>query len=122
VQVSDLDAIAQELDQRALQVASASAQLVRAAAEALWTSTAADAFRARVGRRDAECLRLAAELRGAARTVSHYSDDVSAEKARLRRLELEAEQLAVRLAVGVPVHAAGDVAKAAHTVASWARL
>ena len=114
VHVSDLDAIAQELDHRALQVASASAQLVRAAAEALWTSIAADAFRARVGRRDAECLRLAAELCAAARTVSHYSDDVLAEKARLRRLELDAEHLVV--------HTAGDVAKVARTVVSWARL
>ena len=51
VVLSNIDEIAFELDQRAVQVEMAGAQLVRAAAEAIWTSIAADAFRARVDHR-----------------------------------------------------------------------
>jgi uncharacterized protein YukE len=91
--VSDLDDIARELDQRALQVEAAGAQLMTAAANALWTSIAADAFRSRVDDRNRECARLADVLRTAGRTVRSFSDAVSAEKARLRRLELAAEHV-----------------------------
>jgi hypothetical protein len=93
VSVSDLDVIARELDQRATQVESAGAQLVRAAAEAIWTSIAADAFRAQVDRRDRECAQVAYSLRAAAHDVRRFAGDVAAERARLRRLELEAEHL-----------------------------
>jgi uncharacterized protein YukE len=91
--VSALDDIARELDQRALQVEAAGAQLVTAAANALWTSIAADAFRARVDHRNRECARLADVLRTVGRTVRSFSDAVAGEKARLRRLELAAEHV-----------------------------
>jgi len=93
--VSDLDDIARELDRRALQVEAAGAQLVTAAANALWTSIAADAFRARVDHRNHECARLADVLRTGGQTVRSFADAVAAEKARLRRLELAAEHFAV---------------------------
>lgn len=101
--VSDLDDIARELDQRALQVEAAGAQLVTAAANAIWTSIAADAFRARVDHRNRECARLADVLRTAGRAVRSFSDGVSAEKARLRRLELAAEHVAAVVIRLVPL-------------------
>jgi hypothetical protein len=73
VVVSNIDEIALELDQRAVQVEMAGAQLVRAAAEAIWTSTAADAFRARVDHRRRQFGAVADLLRGAAQTVFRYS-------------------------------------------------
>jgi hypothetical protein len=93
--MSDIDAIADELDQRARQVESVGAQLVRTAAEALWTSIAADAFRARVEKRHNECLSAAAMLRVAARSTRTFSDDVAAEQARLRRIAAMAEHAVV---------------------------
>jgi len=101
VVVSDIDEIALELSQRAVQVEMAGAQLVRAAADAIWTSIAADAFRARVDRRRRQCADVADLLRGAAQTVFRYADEVVAEKARLRRLELAAEHAVVRGAADV---------------------
>jgi hypothetical protein len=98
VSVSDLDVIARELDQRATQVESAGAQLVRAAAEAIWTSIAADAFRAQVDCRHRECAHVAESLRAAAHDVRRFAADVAAERARLRRLELGAEHLLARTA------------------------
>ena len=59
VAMADLEGVARELDQRAVQVELASGQLVRAAAQAIWTSIAADAFRARVDHRRRECAHLA---------------------------------------------------------------
>ena len=97
--MSDLDDIARELDQRALQVEAAGGHLVTAAANALWTSIAADAFRARVDHRTRECARLADVLRTAGRTVRSFSDAVVAERARLRRLELAAEHVVAVVAV-----------------------
>jgi hypothetical protein len=109
--VSDIEAIAHELSQRATQVEIAGGQLVQAAAEAIWTSMAADAFRAQVNGRQRECEHLAEMLRAAARDVLRFSDDVGAEKAKLRRLELAAEHAA---------HAAGaGVARAAGFVGRW---
>jgi hypothetical protein len=96
VSVSNIDEIGLELDQRAVQVEMAGAQLVRAAADAIWTSIAADAFRARVDHRRRQCGDIADLLRGAAQTVFRYSDEVEAEKARLRRLELAAEHAVSR--------------------------
>ncbi len=96
VAVSDIDEIGVELRQRAVQVELAGAQLVQAAAEAIWTSIAADAFRARVDRRRQQFGAVADLLRGASQTVVRYSDDVDAEKARLRRLEVAAEQAVIR--------------------------
>jgi hypothetical protein len=116
--VSDIAAIAHELSQRATQVEVAGGQLVQAAAEAIWTSTAADAFRAQVDGRRRECEHLADMLRAAARDVLRFSDDVGAEKARLRRLELAAEHAA--LAAEHAAHAAGaGVARAAGFVGRW---
>jgi uncharacterized protein YukE len=92
--VSDIEAIAHELGQRATQVEMAGGQLVQAAAEAVWTSIAADAFRAQVAGRRRECEHVADVLRAAARDVLRFADDVGAEKARLRRLELAAEYAA----------------------------
>ena len=101
VVVSNIDEIGAELSQRATQVELAGAQLVQAAAEAIWTSIAADAFRARVDRRRQQFGAVADLLRGAAQTVVRYSDEVAAEKARLRRLELAAEHAVIRGAVDV---------------------
>jgi hypothetical protein len=112
--VSDIDAIAQELGQRAVQVEMASAQLVQAAAEAVWTSIAADAFRAQVDHRRRECEHVADVLRGAAHDVLRFSSDVTAEKARLRRLEQAAEHAAAAAASGA--------ARAAHGFGSIVRL
>lgn len=94
--VSNIDEIGVELSQRAAQVELAGAQLVQAAAEAIWTSIAADAFRARVDRRRQQFGAVADLLRGAAQTVVRYSDEVAAEKARLRRLEVAAEHAVIR--------------------------
>jgi sugar (pentulose or hexulose) kinase len=91
--MSDIDSVADELDLRARQVESVGAHLVRAAAEALWTSIAADAFRARVEKRHGECVTTAAMLRAAARAALSLSDDVAAEQARLRRIALTAEHV-----------------------------
>jgi uncharacterized protein YukE len=111
VSVSDLEVIARELDQRATQVESAGAQLARGAAEAIWTSIAADAFRAQVDRRDRECAQVADSLRVAAHDVRRFADDVAAERARLRRLELEAEHLLARTA-GDAAHLARGIVSA----------
>jgi len=112
--VADIEAIAFELQQRAVQVERAGAQLVQAAAEAVWTSIAADAFRAQVDHRRRECEHAADVLRGAARDVVRFSSDVTAEKARLRRIELAAEHAAVVAATvatgaGRLVHGLGSV-------------
>jgi hypothetical protein len=112
--VADIDAIAQELGQRAVQVEMAGAQLVQAAAQAVWTSIAADAFRAQVGHRRRECEHVADVLRGAAHDVLRFSSDVTAEKARLRRLEQVAEHAAATAASGA--------ARAARGLGSIARL
>jgi hypothetical protein len=101
VVVSNIDELGLELDQRAVQVEMAGAQLVRAAAEAIWTSIAADAFRARIDHRRRQFGAVADLLRGAAQTVFRYSDEVAAEKARLRRLELAAEHAVTRGAADV---------------------
>jgi hypothetical protein len=101
VVVSNIEEIGLELNQRAVQVEMAGAQLVRAAAEAIWTSIAADAFRARVDHRRQQFGAVADLLRGAAQTVFRYSDDVEAEKARLRRLERAAEHAVIRGAADV---------------------
>jgi len=98
--VADIDAIALELGKRAVQVEIASAQLVQAAAEAVWTSIAADAFRAQVDHRRRECEHVADVLRGAAHDVLRFSSDVTAEKVRLRRLEQAAEHAAAAAASG----------------------
>jgi hypothetical protein len=101
VVVSNIEEIGLELDQRAVQVEMAGAQLVRAAAEAIWTSIAADAFRARVDHRRRQFGAVADLVRAAAQTMFRYSDDVEAEKARLRRLEQAVEHDVVRGAVNV---------------------
>lgn len=106
-----LEAIGRELDQRADQVDLAGAHLVQASTAAIWTSIAADAFRAQVVRRRRDCANVADELRSAARAVRHFATDVESEKARLRRVALAAEHAVKRGAV--------DVAKGAERVASW---
>ena len=112
--MADIDAIAHELGQRAVQVELAGAQLVQAAAVAVWTSIAADAFRAQVDHRRRECEHAADVLRGAARDVLRFSGDVAAEKARLRRLELAAEHAAAV--------AAADAGRVVHRLGSAIRL
>lgn len=102
--MSDLDGLAVELDQRASQVALIGDQLVHAASMALWSSVAADAFRASVDRRHRECEDVASLLQNAARAVRHYAADAEAEKQRLRRLEEAAVHgvgRVVSLAVGL---------------------
>ncbi len=99
--MSNIEEIGLELSQRAVQVEMAGAQLVRAAADAVWTSIAADAFRTRVDRRRRQCGDVADLLRVAAQTVFRYAEEVAAEKARLRRLELAAEHAVTRGAADV---------------------
>lgn len=94
--MSNIDELGLELNQRAVQVEMAGAQLVRAAADAIWTSIAADAFRTRVDHRRQQFSDVADLLRGAAQAVFRYSDGVDAEKARLRRLALVAEHTVIR--------------------------
>ena len=101
VGVSNIDEVGSELCQRATQVELAGTQLVQAAAEAIWTSIAADAFRARVDHRRRQFGDVADLLRSAAQTVFRYSDEVDAEKARLRRLEVAAEHAVIRGAADV---------------------
>lgn len=99
--MSDLDGLARELELRAGRVEAIGDRLVHAAAIAIWTSIAADAFRAQVSRRRRDCADVAESLRCAAATVRHFARDVDAEKARLRRLEEAAlhgvERLASRI-------------------------
>ena len=101
MRVSNIEEIGLELNQRAVQVEMAGAQLVRAAAEAIWTSIAADAFRTRVDQRRQQFSAAADLLRGAAQSVFSYAEGVEAEKARLRRLAHAAEHAVIRGAVGV---------------------
>jgi hypothetical protein len=92
----DLDGLVRELENRADRVESIGDQLVRAAANAIWTSVAADAFRAQVSRRRRDCFEIAVMLRAAASSARHFAADVEAEKSRLRRLEHEAIRNAER--------------------------
>lgn len=85
--MSGLDGLARELEQRALRVESIGDELVHAASIAIWTSVAADAFRAQVARRRRDCGHVGDSLRSAASAVRHFASDVEAEKARLLRLE-----------------------------------
>jgi hypothetical protein len=85
--LSDLDGLARELEQRARNVELIGDQLVHAAAIALWTSVAADAFRAQVERRRGDCGDVATLLRSAAAAVRQFGSDAAAERARLGRLE-----------------------------------
>ena len=85
--MSSLDALADELQQRARRMETIGDELVRAAAAAIWTSVAADAFRAHVSRRRRDCAAVAGMLRSASSAVRHFSHDVELEKARLRRVE-----------------------------------
>jgi hypothetical protein len=88
--LSDLDGLAVELDQRARSIELIGDQLVHAAAIALWSSVAADAFRASVVARHRACTDVEGLLRSAARVVRDFAADAEAEKQRLRRLEAAA--------------------------------
>ena len=85
--MTSLDALAGDLEQHARRVEAIGDQLTHAAAIAIWTSVAADAFRAQVARRRRDCSAVAETLRSAASTVRHFAHDVEAEKARLRHVE-----------------------------------
>ena len=85
--MSDLGGLAAELEQRATSVELIGDQLVHVAAIAIWSSVAADAFRAQVDRRRSECGDVASMLRSAASAVRHFAAEVEAEKERLRRIE-----------------------------------
>lgn len=89
----ELDAIASELDQRAVRIEVTGARLVHEAAIAIWTSIAADAFRAQVDRRRGDCGAAAHSLRVAAANVRSFAAAVEEENARLRRLALAAEHV-----------------------------
>ena len=82
----ELDEIADELDRRARLVARTGDRLVHEAAAALWTSAAADAFRALVDRRRDGYSTAADGLARAALEARHFAVAVAAEKARLRAL------------------------------------
>lgn len=85
--MADLDTLARELHQRADAVQLIGDRLVHEAAVALWTSIAADAFRASVARRHRDCGEVADLLRAAAGSVLRFGRDAQAERARLARLE-----------------------------------
>lgn len=84
--MSSLEGIARELSQRADRVEAIGDHLTREAANALWTSIAADAFRGQVARRRRECADVAGMLRSAATNVLRFSREAQAERARLLRL------------------------------------
>jgi hypothetical protein len=85
--MADLDRLARELQQRADAVQLIGDRLVHEAAVALWTSVAADAFRASVARRHHDCDEAAGLLRAAAGSVRRFRADAQVERARLARLE-----------------------------------
>ncbi|MGH7108056.1 MAG: hypothetical protein ACREFT_16290 [Acetobacteraceae bacterium] len=111
----DLEGLARELDQIADRVESIGDHLVHAAAVAVWTSIAADAFRAQVARRRRDCGEVAGMLRHAAGAVRRFAGDVAAEKARLLRLAEEA----ARGVEGGIVSGAKAVEHGAGAVVSW---
>lgn len=106
--MADLDAIACELERRAAAVQLIGDRLVHEAAAALWTSVAADAFRASVARRHGDCRDAADLLRAAAARVRRFGLDAQAERARLARLE----RAALHGAVHGALHGADAVARA----------
>lgn len=108
--MADLDAIAYELERRAAAVQLIGDRLVHEAAAALWTSVAADAFRATVASRHRDCGEVAELLRAAAERVRHFGLDAQAEQARLARLERAALQGAMHGALHA-LHGAGAVAR-----------
>jgi len=81
-----LSSLAAEFDARAARVEAIGAQLVHAAAVALWSSVAADAFRAQVARRQRQCITVADELRGIGSAVRRFAANAEAEKRRIERL------------------------------------
>ncbi len=85
VGMSGLEELAVELDRRARRVDAVGEQLVREAADALWTSVAADAFRAQVQGRRAQCHHAAVALQAAATGMRGYASAAEAERARLAR-------------------------------------
>lgn len=112
--MSDIEALAGELDARARRIELIGDQLVHAAAVALWTSVAADAFRAQVARRHRDIAGVAARLRSAAATARYFARDVEAEKARLRKLE--------EAALHGIAHGAGAAVHGVEKVLSWTGL
>ena len=116
-----LDDVAGELAARATQVEAAGDQLIRAAAAAIWTSEAADAFRAEVAHRNGRCADVAAALRAAASGVRAYADAVAAEKALLAHLAQLATQAPAQVAAAAEAvaGAGASVARSVGRVASW---
>ena len=95
-----LEELAVELDRRARQVDATGDRLVREAATALWSSVAADAFRAQVARRRAECADAARALQLAASGMRAFAAGAEAERRRLEHLaELATDAIG---ALGVP--------------------
>lgn len=111
--MSDLEGLARELELRARQTQLIGDQLVRAAAIAIWTSVAADAFRAQVSRRRRDIAEVAGMLRSAASSTRQFARDAEAEKARLRRLE--------ETALHGAEHPARAVEQGAGRLFSWVR-
>ena len=116
--MADLDAIACELERRAAAVQLIGDRLVHEAAIAVWTSVAADAFRASVASRHRDCSDVAELLRAAAVRVRRFGLDAQAERARLARLERAALQGAVHGAEAVARAVGGGLAGAA-SVVGW---
>ena len=116
--MADLDAIACELERRAAAVQLIGDRLVHEAAAALWTSVAADAFRATVAGRHRDCGEVAELLRAAAARVRRFGLDAQAEQARLARLERAALHGAMHGAEAVARAVGGGLAEAA-SVIGW---
>ncbi|MBX6372017.1 MAG: hypothetical protein IRZ02_07160 [Acidothermus sp.] len=82
-----LDDLADELVRRARHIELLGDRLLTAAADALWTSVAADAFRDQVYRRRREFDSAAHEVRAAAAVVRHFAADVRSRKRVLASIE-----------------------------------
>ncbi len=82
-----LDELAVRLDRRAEEVLGLGDELVRKAAEALWTSVAADAFREQVVRRRDYCATVSDQLHHAAHEMRSHAQTVRHEVAVLLAIE-----------------------------------
>jgi hypothetical protein len=116
--MADLDALARELEQRAHAVQLIGDRLLHEAAVALWTSVAADAFRASVARRRADCGEVADLLQAAAGNVRRFGLDAQAERARLAQWERGAVRGALH-GGEVAAHAVGIGLAEAASLVGW---
>lgn len=82
-----IERLAGEVARRAAVVDAAGAELISRFARALWTETAADAFRADIARRRDDCAHAAGELRQLAGALRVLAADLRADLAAIRQAE-----------------------------------